>query len=335
MNIFKLFGRKGFHVFTAVTIITGANGFAESGGKVWQKYVNFRQANNDLSTWTGSAKTTDLFPGIPVGVAYDISITCQLSSDHTKILETHQWTTKDGRILSTGSGFVTYDSKRKKIFSSYSGFDQGEPFSTLIDIVKFGTNEEKREHTETLKGKTYNYSANFKWDRKTGRKTITHVGSDKDKEALKVVLVAENHGSSQEDKDIEEVTATVLKMYDLVNNKKHWSPINSENGSYQFWSSGGLLNHVTPELEKNLPAIESNSIQPKHITVVPVKAGKVAVAMFYAEGAEKMKGRPAVDHYMTRATLVFAKENGEWRFRAAHWSPITGGQGTSTNSTKK
>lgn len=73
MNIFKLFGRKGFHVFTAVTIITGANGFAESGGKVWQKYVNFRQANNDLSTWTGSAKTTDLFPGIPVGVAYDIS----------------------------------------------------------------------------------------------------------------------------------------------------------------------------------------------------------------------------------------------------------------------
>ena len=61
---------------------------------------------------------------------------------------------------------------------------------------------------------------------------------------------------SQEDKDIEEVTATVLEMYDLVNNKKHWSPINSENGSYQFWSSGGLLNHVTPELEKNLPAIE-------------------------------------------------------------------------------
>ena len=123
MNIFKLFGRKGFHVFTAVIILTGGNGFAESGEKVWQKYVSFRQANNDFSTWTGSGKTTDLFPGIPVGVAYDISTTCQLSADHTKILETHQWTTKDGGILSTGSGFVTYDSKRKKSFSSYSGFD--------------------------------------------------------------------------------------------------------------------------------------------------------------------------------------------------------------------
>ncbi len=85
MSIFRLFESKVFHVFMVVTIITGANGFAESGGKVWQKYVNFRQANNDLSTWTGSAKTTDLFPGIPVGVAYDISTTCQLSAAHTEI----------------------------------------------------------------------------------------------------------------------------------------------------------------------------------------------------------------------------------------------------------
>ena len=191
-----MFGRKGFHVFTAVTIITGANGFAESGGKVWQKYVNFRQANNDLSTWTGSAKTTDLFPGIPVGVAYDISITCQLSSDHTKILETHQWTTKDGRILSTWIWVCNLRLQKGRKFSLLiQVLTKVSPFSTLIDIVKFGTNEEKREHTETLKGKTYNYSANFKWDRKTGRKTITHVGSDKDKEALKLVLVAENHGS--------------------------------------------------------------------------------------------------------------------------------------------
>jgi hypothetical protein len=51
MNIFKLFGRKGFHVFTAVTIITGANGFAESGGKVWQKYVNFRLSLSLNDIW--------------------------------------------------------------------------------------------------------------------------------------------------------------------------------------------------------------------------------------------------------------------------------------------
>ena len=31
MNIFRLFESKVFHVFMVVTIITGANGFAESG----------------------------------------------------------------------------------------------------------------------------------------------------------------------------------------------------------------------------------------------------------------------------------------------------------------
>ena len=67
MKIFKLFGRKGFHVFTAVTILTGANGFAESGEKVWQKYVSFRQANNDLSTWTGSAKRLIFFQASQLG----------------------------------------------------------------------------------------------------------------------------------------------------------------------------------------------------------------------------------------------------------------------------
>ena len=148
-------------------------------------------------------------------------------------------------------------------------------------------------------------------------------------------LLADNHGNSQASKDTEEITKTVHKMYEMVNSKKHWTPMVSAKGSHQFWSSGGFLNFVTPEMGKNFPAIESNTIRPKHITVVPVEPGKVAVAMFYAEGSEKMVGRPAVDHYMTRATVVFAKEKDTWRIRAMHWSPISGGQGTSSISVKK
>ncbi len=145
---------------------------------------------------------------------------------------------------------------------------------------------------------------------------------------------AEHHGKAQEAKDIEEVTKTVLEMYELVNNKKHWTPMNSSKGSHQFWSSGGLLNVVTSKQEQDLPAIESNTVRPKHLTVIPVEPGKVAVAMFYAEGSEKVEGRPPVNHYMTRATIVFVNEKDGWKFRAMHWSPIAGGQGTSNISTK-
>ncbi len=147
------------------------------------------------------------------------------------------------------------------------------------------------------------------------------------------VAFADHHGKENGFKDIEEVTNPFLKMYDMVNNKRHWTSMISSKGSHEFWSSGGFLNFVKNGAE--IMEIENNTIRPKHIKIVPVEPGKVAVAMFYAEGSEKQVGRPAVDHYMTRATVVFAKEEGSWKIRAMHWSPISGGQGTSGVSTKK
>ena len=58
------------------------------------------------------------------------------------------------------------------------------------------------------------------------------------------VAFADNHGKSNDSKDVEEVTNAVLKMYEMANNKKHWTPMISDKGSYQFWSSGGFLKHV-------------------------------------------------------------------------------------------
>ena len=164
------------------------------------------------------------------------------------------------------------------------------------------------------------------------KKLITTIGVAS---ILQGAVLAEHHAKGQAAKDIEEVTSTVMQMYELVNNKKHWHPMNSSKGSHQFWSSGGLLNFVSGDQERDLPAIESNTVRPKHLTVIPVEPGKVAVAMFYAEGSEKVAGRPPVDHYMTRATIVFVKEKDGWRFRVMHWSPIAGGQGTSNISIKK
>ena len=134
------------------------------------------------------------------------------------------------------------------------------------------------------------------------------------------VAFADNHGKSNDSKDVEEVTNAVLKMYQMVNNKKHWTSMISDKGSYQFWSSGGFLKFVKKDAQFN--EIENNTIRPVHITVVPVEPGKVAVAMFYAEGSEKQVGRPAVDHYMNLATVVFANEGDSWKIRAQHLSLI-------------
>jgi hypothetical protein len=52
------------------------------------------------------------------------------------------------------------------------------------------------------------------------------------------------------------------------------------------------------------------------------------MAQFYVEGSFHQTGQPPVGDYFTRATQVFVKEDGEWKIRAAHWSPVVGGTGT-------
>ena len=74
---------------------------------------------------------------------------------------------------------------------------------------------------------------------------------------------------------------------------------------------------------------ESFNIDVKHIHVTTLVPGKAAVAHYYSEGSMQPKGSPAVSHYLTRATQVFVKEDGKWKVRASHWSPVAGGAGTS------
>ena len=104
----------------------------------------------------------------------------------------------------------------------------------------------------------------------------------------------------------------------------------SEKGELAFFSSGGLLQELAANVE---PAeYEHLSIHPKHIKVISLVEGKAAVAMYYAEGSMHVKGTAPVAHYMTRVTEVYVKEGEEWKVRAAHWSPIAAGSGTSQTS---
>lgn len=97
-------------------------------------------------------------------------------------------------------------------------------------------------------------------------------------------------------------------------------------GSLEFWSSGGFLQQVSADDEPT--EYESINIDAKHIHVITLVPGKIAVAQFYSEGSMAPEGSAAVSNYRTRATQVMVKEDGKWKVRAAHWSPIAGGSGT-------
>ena len=74
---------------------------------------------------------------------------------------------------------------------------------------------------------------------------------------------------------------------------------------------------------------DAYNLHPKHIKVITLVEGQAAVAFYYSEGSVKRKGAPLVSHYLTRATVVFVKEDGQWKSHSSHHSPITGGSGTS------
>jgi hypothetical protein len=125
----------------------------------------------------------------------------------------------------------------------------------------------------------------------------------------------------------EEVRAAVHASYsstevDLVDTRDSIS----RQGALQFWSSGGLMLLSTPDD----PPIEYEmfSIEPKHIEVIRL-SDDAAVALYYAEGSMQPKGRAVVPRYLTRVMEVYVREDGVWKARAGHWSPLQGGGGTS------
>jgi hypothetical protein len=129
-----------------------------------------------------------------------------------------------------------------------------------------------------------------------------------------------------------EITQLILDNSAYSNtNLKDVADSYSKAGSLEFWSSGGLLQQVPPG-GAPVRDWDAFSLKAKHIHVITLVEGEAAVAQYYSEGAMKPKGSPAVPHYLTRVTEVYVKEDGKWKVRAAHWSAVTGGSGTSQTS---
>ena len=125
-----------------------------------------------------------------------------------------------------------------------------------------------------------------------------------------------------------EVRQVILDHLAHMNQELNQDPMRlSKDGSKEFFSSGGLLNHLDRTSGGNTFEMFEGSI--KHIEVVVLVEGQAAVAHFYQEAMMKPTGLPVVPNYRTRVTQIFVKEEGDWKIRAAHWSPLMGGAGTS------
>jgi len=138
-----------------------------------------------------------------------------------------------------------------------------------------------------------------------------------------------------------EVTPTVDEVEEAVNEYFRYMRENSRSrpdsysrlGSLEFWSSGGLIMAVPPE--GLAEEFELFNLHPKHVTVLELVPDHAAVALFYAEGSLQPKGGALVGRYLTRVTQAFVKEEGRWRIRSSHWSPLTGGAGTNQVSVEE
>ena len=125
-----------------------------------------------------------------------------------------------------------------------------------------------------------------------------------------------------------EVRAVVVANIEYTNKELAQDPQRiSSKGSKEFFSSGGLLNEINRASLDNTFVAFKGSV--KHIDVTVLVEGEAAVAHYYPEAVMQPTGSAAVPNYRTRVTQAFVKEDGAWKIRAAHWSPLVGGAGTS------
>ena len=132
--------------------------------------------------------------------------------------------------------------------------------------------------------------------------------------------------------DVEEIKKQIMDNNEYSNKNNRSVNEYSKNGALEYWSSGGLIQEIDPDGRPE--EYDYFNIKVKHIEVVVLVPKKAAVAMYYSEGSMKPKNSPAVNHYLTRVTQAYVNENGKWKVRASHWSPIQGGSGTSQTNTE-
>ena len=297
----------------------------------WKQYLDSVVESGDLGTWRYSGVTKDLWAGIPAGIRYVGNDTIDISHDKKKLLIAGEMIAEDGKMLSIGSGFVGWDPVAKRIYSFFSGYDGGKPFWGPRELVGFSSKGEVWKYTETSRGDTYETRIVYKRTSKNSRTNIIKK-TDGTGEVFEVNLrkvISADIAETEVEKKVKQVILD-NNAYALKNLEDKAKAI-SKKGSLEFWSSGGLLHSIQQNTKREFDAY---NLHPKHIKVIEINA-TTAVALYYVEGNYQEKGSVNNANYLTRAMEVYVKEEGGWKIRAAHWSPLTGGKGTTETAIKQ
>ena len=150
------------------------------------------------------------------------------------------------------------------------------------------------------------------------------------KHCIKIMFVFTVMFSMVSAGDVEDIKKQIMDNNEYFRKNKRGADEYSNLGALEFWSSGGLMQKVESNVRPEL--YDYVNLDVKHIEVIVLVPKKAAVAMYYSEGSMKPKNSAAVGHYLTRVTRAYVKEDGKWKVRASHWSPVMGGSGTSQTS---
>ena len=147
--------------------------------------------------------------------------------------------------------------------------------------------------------------------------------------AICLSAVVTTRAETETEKEVKQIILG-NNAYALKNLKDKAKAISKE-GSLEFWSSGGLLHSIQ---QNTIREFDAYNLHPKHIKVIEINA-TTAVALYYVEGNYQEKGSVNNANYLTRAMEVYVKEEGGWKIRTAHWSPLTGGKGTTETAVQE
>ena len=131
--------------------------------------------------------------------------------------------------------------------------------------------------------------------------------------------------------DEAEVTEIVNKHWEYQN-KKNWKKYvgtlysggtmnGDSNGSFWYMQEST----VAAVTEGQAPSNEFN-FKPRYIKIDVLEKDRVAIAYYYLVGSYSINGQEKND-YRTRVSQVFVKEEGGWKIKSGHFTPLYSGSG--------
>ena len=141
------------------------------------------------------------------------------------------------------------------------------------------------------------------------------------------VVLADNHSSATD-----EVLALVEKNWEARNNNDYKTQLDlttagmhfnaNSNGTFFYAEEKPSLEEITENLagEYDVAVMHPNAV---------ALSDTVVLARYYLEGSMSV-GDVSVNNYRTRVTHIWVKEDGEWKSKSWHFSPLHNG-GTTPN----